>query len=442
MTGFMDGFFWNELVLQVGDVEPAVRHALAAVNSIYDYCESAGVTCLEPIKKRLMHPSYARGLKDYNMAIKELVQRPKSTTPGDESVHLVCCILFVCIEMLAYERQAAMSHFDQGLQLLAAYGAGSENQPGPLLRADIIRETLVPIFRRISLQAILFGRDPPLIPLFTHMRRYENIRSNSPFRTMDEANDSLVVLLDHGLRLIHEIVGLNNRTNGVKYHPERWSLVFETMKANRELALTELSIWNANFAPLVAITMATSSSDPKAKLGCNVLRIQQIIAEIWISCILETAETAFDDHFPQFAMVVHLASDILYMEKGFGDSSQSPVFQFEMGVLAPLYFAATKCRQRRIRRAALILLENWPRRENFWDPVMIHRAAKRMVEIEDKDALDPDAPDDFWPPEWKRIHKMDIEDEFDEEGNAINVAVIHRKPCGLDSEWEVIQEVL
>lgn len=442
LAGFMDGFFWNELVLQVGDTEPAVRYALAAVNSIYDYCESPGAAAREPAQKRLLHPSYAKGLKQYNKAISELVQRPKTSIPGGEGVHLVCCVLFVCIEMLANERHAAMSHFDQGLQLLAAYGAGREDQPGPLLRADVVRETLVPIFRRLSLQAIMFGREPPLIPLFTQMFSTESLRSTTPFRTMDEANDALVALMDHGLRMVHEIVGLNNQTPGAKYDPERWMLLFEDMKVHQSNILADLDLWLQSFSPLAAITVVTSSTDFKAKLGCNVLRIQHIIEEIWVRTILDLRESAFDEHLANFAMVVHLASDILCMEKAFGGSASNPVFVFEMGVLAPLYFVASKCRQRRIRRAALLLLQSWPRKENLWDPVQISRAAKRMIEIEDKDALDPDAPDDIWPPEWKRIHKMDVDDEFDEHGNPIMVAILYRKPCGLESEWEVIREIV
>jgi hypothetical protein len=46
LAGSLDSSFWNRLVLQVGDSEPAVRLAIMAVGSLFEYMqhEASGMT--------------------------------------------------------------------------------------------------------------------------------------------------------------------------------------------------------------------------------------------------------------------------------------------------------------------------------------------------------------------------------------------------------------
>ncbi|KAK7736989.1 hypothetical protein SLS53_006745 [Cytospora paraplurivora] len=90
--------FWNILVSQVGRQEPAVRHALVCISSMY---EGLGQSDLRPIVA-------SRGrfaITQYNMSLSRL-----TSTVTDESIVLLVCLLFICIEMLQGNKDAAIQH--------------------------------------------------------------------------------------------------------------------------------------------------------------------------------------------------------------------------------------------------------------------------------------------------------------------------------------------
>ena len=74
-------------------------------------------------------------------------------------------------------------------------------------------------------------------------------------------------------------------------------------------------------------------------------------------------------------------------------------FTFEISVIPPLHFVATRCRSPSIRREAVALLETNPPREGLWDVETHIGIAKRVIEIEES-ALDPVT---GWPAESSRL---------------------------------------
>ena len=87
MNGFFPCDFWNELVPQIAHAEPSIRHALVALSGFHE----------QFMLQDSADESYANfGLQQYNLAIKELLN---SWTRGNPLVALLCCVLFVAIEV-------------------------------------------------------------------------------------------------------------------------------------------------------------------------------------------------------------------------------------------------------------------------------------------------------------------------------------------------------
>jgi hypothetical protein len=80
------------------------------------------------------------------------------------------------------------------------------------------------------------------------------------------------------------------------------------------------------------------------------------VALTWQSTHLSSVQTAFDNDNSRFENIVHHADIILAHTK----KNTRPSFTFEIGVITPLYFVATKCRHPTIRRRALSLLKKAP----------------------------------------------------------------------------------
>jgi hypothetical protein len=57
---------------------------------------------------------------------------------------------------------------------------------------------------------------------------------------------------------------------------------------------------------------------------------------------------------------------------------------FDSGIIGPLYVVVVLCRNPKIRRKALNLLETNPRREGVWDSILAAKAATVIMNIEEE----------------------------------------------------------
>jgi hypothetical protein len=126
---------------------------------------------------------------------------------------------------------------------------------------------------------------------------------------------------------------------------------------------------------------------------------------------LSVAQTAFDQHKGRFEDVVHHADIILTL------SGTRPSFTFEMGVIPPLYFVATKCRDPTIRRRALSLLKKALERESSWRASHAARALEQIIALEEENrgrfVEFPPIEPVVWVNESKRVRRLEV---FQEDG--------------------------
>lgn len=98
--------FWNIVVAQVGQQEPAVRHALSCISSLYEGLGDRSPSLLKPSQERF-------AITQYNMALGHLTS-PKV----DQNIVLLVCLLFICIETMRNNKDMAIQHCRHGEWLL------------------------------------------------------------------------------------------------------------------------------------------------------------------------------------------------------------------------------------------------------------------------------------------------------------------------------------
>jgi len=381
LSGDFDGAFWRVIVLQICQSEPAVKHAVLAVSSLHE-------SMTAPTTYADAEDRHSFALSQYNRAIACLLDQMRDVD-ARPLVPLLTCVLFVCIELMQSKDKESLLHLDQGRQILSQLG---RKQPSRSPEVDIIKQHLVPMYTRFSLTSWLIGGDPAAIP--TPLKMLTDVPML--FDSIADIRYALYDLMDECLRFV-------KKTHAAKFE-EASQEDMRGFEKEQDYLLRKIAKFN------VAFSLYQSSQPRDAPPGATeLIQIHVHTTYIWTSTALNDGEAAFDSHVSTFSSIIPLAASFLDAMANPGPrdplSKNTPtsataaaasvdprrfssMFTFEMHVIAPLYFVATKCRHPLIRRAALDLLRRNPaRRENLWRANVMAAIADQTIRLEERHLL-------------------------------------------------------
>lgn len=345
--------------MQFSNFEPAVRHSIVAISSLYEQFQAGAAPCVE-IKDNSL------ALQHYNAAIREL----KNTE--NQPLVLLVCILFICIEFLQSNKAAAIQHCKHGIALL-------EN-----VNYAWAREHLVPVFRRLSIFPFFFGNGhhdfPDLVPLDDHIL--------GPFSTFADAQSAMDSILSQTLRLVRW-------GDAYRFGSSRYEEPSSELLAEREETRSQLDQWHVLIKDLDAkLTMQVTPVMENYNLGEDfiqamsraILSVRYEVCRIWLDIAFDADETCYDWHLDGFRRVIQ---SCLFVDSTIPSTSRMPAvnrnpkFIFETGFMPLLHFVATKCRDFNVRLEALRLMKilGVPR-ENLWEVDQMFALGRRVIEIE------------------------------------------------------------
>ncbi|KAI1483240.1 hypothetical protein F4774DRAFT_214851 [Daldinia eschscholtzii] len=351
LSGPMDPYFWTHLVMQFSNFEPAVRHAVVAISSLYEHMQTRSKY------QQLVDNRFA--LSHYNSAIREL------KTMNNEPLVLLVCILFICIEFLQDNRNGAIQHCKHGVYILKNAEAAF----------PWTKEYLSPIFRRLTIFPFFFALDETGFPKFINLED----RVPDSFASFDEAIYCIDGILLRTIRLVRS--GDSYRLGNLRRCPVAPDLLVE-QKETRVL----LENWNNRFSYLQSRSSTPAMSEETL---CNIT-LRYGVARIWVETTFEYDETVYDRYLDRFRYMVGTAAK-LHSSKALrrGTLQGSPKFIFEMGFIPLLYYIVMKCRCLDTRLEALSLMKKLgAAKENLWEVSTMHAVARRMIEIEHDFLLD------------------------------------------------------
>ncbi|KAK0621013.1 hypothetical protein B0T14DRAFT_522566 [Immersiella caudata] len=383
--------FWTHTVQQASQREPAVRHAVAAISSLYECLGTA----------RSPHRN-TFALQQYNRAIAELV-----TATPDEAVILFVCILMICVELLQGDIKAAINHCRHGVTIL--------NKSSVL---PTTRDLLLPIFCRLSISPYFFASSsPPMFSLLAGLKLPDDDFARHSNLNTSQLRSALEVLTYRGARLMR--IGIESRRSDSPILPDNLS-------EQRQLRIS-FQHWSAAFQRFQDSPAAATMTQT-----CTLLEVKRLIVGIWIDCALDPNESSYDRHIDTFRSMVNLSATVLESASPPPAQPRRSKFTFEMGFLPLLYFVSVKCRCLYTRVAALRIIRSLSAsRENLWDADSSFRIGKRIVLLEngvDVDGLDLGVSWEegtLWqPPEERRLLDLVMEPgvEVDADGVGWRVA--------------------
>lgn len=370
--GFFESTFWSQLVLQASHAEPSIKHAVIALGSLHETVRQDERSLSQ--NGRRCDPF---ALQQCNKAIGHLNQTIHSNGQHSKEMLLMSCAIFICFESLQGNYESALSHMQGGLGIFRSWQAETSNPriANSSRHHQSVDNGIVQMFSRLNVQTLLF----PDTHLFSTDFFKQDIRPvidpiPDAFKTLADARDCLDNCMSHGLQAsVAAYFNSQGSSSDADPGPGRpqdpW---------NEQL----LPQWFSAFGTFI------EQAGPRLRLsdlqGTKLLEIQYKCAKILLSVGMPPRETAFDEFEGFFTDIISLATSVIQKSDSPGLCERVGCFSFETGLIPPLYFTATRCRNPWIRRQALSMLSSESRRECVWSSGMLSKIADRLICIEEE----------------------------------------------------------
>lgn len=344
---------WTMVVNQMVHAEPAARHAVIAIGSLHE--NSAHVLGSDPMASGPLDAD-RHAITHYNNAIRCL------TAPGlrfSNDTILLICVLFIAIEFLRGNVEAASTHIRNGISLLNSVGSANEDLVFALLHLAIF-----PYYFAMGPASSLE------IPLYLDRSRFPRI-----FPSSCHAQAWLDLLALRTVRLVRQA---KERRAGVTA-----AVPLEEITEAAQVLDGDLDAWWSTFC--------TSRAEMQGDLEvmARLLEARFLHAKMRVGTNLDQDEHIWAIQESKFRRFVTVCQEV--RNAWLSDSGKSRTFAFGMGFCPLLFRTVHKCRVPELRLAALSLMDElcWAR-ETVWDRTMLRALGKKIIEVEHGVELTPE----------------------------------------------------
>lgn len=154
------------------------------------------------------------------------------------------------------------------------------------------------------------------------------------------------------------------------------------------------------------------------------LRLHHRIAYMMLNTLAEDNESLHDDFIPDFLLVLEQCETIIRRRAATPEDRLSSIRGPNLGLLPPLFFVTTKCRDRAIRHRALKLMHRTLLNEREWTSCMATMVAEFVIEQEERQ-LTTLVPEDPASQAKARIRLLDA--DFSSSKHRVHLTYFH--PC-------------
>ncbi|KAJ5793578.1 hypothetical protein N7457_000177 [Penicillium paradoxum] len=365
--GHRDVNNWLPILLQLGHNEAPVRYTITALASLHESVEPGNASVsIRPSSKHAQMTARMLALRYYTSAINS-VQTESHTMSSRPDIVLTLCILFLCFEQFRSGDAACLVHLKSGFKLLywwrsrtATYNTLQEYSRPAL---DYINNQITPTMQRLRVQFSL-------------------------------CMDSRHALKDLGVPLCLPLppipssyTSLNNARNDFD---RVMNYVFSSSERGQStnLQLPQRSLTTALRQWKKALDSSDFSTEPPLLRECTykLLELYFHVSIIITETYSSQSEAIFDQYTESFQKAVDLAASLTKIwrqeQQGF-----SLIFSFDLGLTPPMFLIASRCRHPVIRRRAVNLMLESPFYHGAWQDRYSGLCARRILEIEEEDAL-------------------------------------------------------
>ncbi|KIW25695.1 uncharacterized protein PV07_08856 [Cladophialophora immunda] len=197
-----------------------------------------------------------------------------------------------------------------------------------------------------------------------------------------------------------------------------------------------------------AFTANTGSQTPDLEndMMTSYLLMYWAVCYVSVGACLSPHQTVYDTCMDHFADIVEQATFCLRQAAQY-PKAQRLLSTFDPGLIPPLYFCATKCRDPTLRRAALCLMRQAPEEDNSWVFVEPDRVVAKVISIEEGEcqlSCSTDLPQSHYasllPPEERRFAYVSVVGRETPTGKRRQALELSRFEYAVDGSRRLVHE--
>lgn len=393
LAGQVDAGFWDDLVPRLAQTYDFIWDTILCLGNLLEHVpymeqrDTSGPTH----RPKIVNQKHSQALGFYNKAIANVRQLFVSGQMDDSAV-ILSYILFVSVECQQRNDETACELLKKCCSLVHEKAASPSLGQNSTTGRAILQVVTPFVLRRALLTATLGHPLPPRcvaggrasLLLEATLRRHPSL---------EDAKLQLHNLVFESFQMVRlgEMVPNVDDKDPAKvfFMAERRSLLDKLLLWKESVIAG--NIWNGDVVALWIVSYLL--------MYCETSYISLA------TCIF-TPQIVFDKYMENFVAIIEHAT--VYLSQ-----PANVRLGFEPGVIPPLYFCATKCRDPMLRRQALRLMQQAPPQETFWaisEPV---RVAAKVISVEEGECLphsqnhsphsQPHSPYNGLPPEERRF---------------------------------------
>ncbi|KFY70251.1 hypothetical protein V499_09323 [Pseudogymnoascus sp. VKM F-103] len=389
LGGLFTSPFWSRHVLQASLHEPSIFHAAVALGALHS----------NSIHTR----TWGDGDGDGEFAVRQYVKAIRGLTrPGGErrvDVTLIACLLFTIFESLRGYHAAALTHLDNGVNLLLelqsqshsdshshSHSPSHANKQRPAYPS--LPYTPLPALRELVMR--LDTQATQLLPTRrTRLRPFSAPCTDCAFTSLEEARAKGDELWNYSLYTLQPSASsASSSPPSCSSANNDDSCLSPRGQAHRHTSRIYLADLQARYSTALSTYLATHPPlTPRERQAGMLLKLYDAVATLSLSTAsLSPSQEVWSAYTPDFAAILSLSKSILEMEDALGDDEtgisggRGGRVGMDTGVLGPLYLVALRCRDLVVRSEAVRLLTGAEgRREGLWDSNLLTRVAEGVV---------------------------------------------------------------
>lgn len=343
--------FCQCLAPQLGSSYPAVRYALLSVAAR----TRAASFRWDPSRPRTDAISYkSKALVYYNNAIQHLTT--SSDREKSPEVYLVCGLLFAAIEFWPHRHMAPAVHILTAFQLVLR---------GTAMLPESVKEGMYPFLIHMGRKTVAFSDDISN-ELASQIRNFVWINIRPPsvpasFVSLKEAWSFMDTLLNYigAFSQDDPLFNASARSDATRFAAEMYRALLQTIEL-------------------------LPSDDAKGKTQYRALLMHHRALQIVLDASQAMDEAIYDLFTSDFAYILSECESLLHEAQQPDVNSKKAPWHTSLGVLAPLFLVATRCRIPALRHRAIKALHASRRREREWNSCIATMLARLVVRTEEK----------------------------------------------------------
>jgi hypothetical protein len=327
--------FWKYQIPQCGYYEPSLRHAMIALATIHEQFTILN-TALPGDPRLDLHALEAQRQfadKHHNLAISEL-SKLLAARPESSETALINCVLFVMLDFVRGNFSTAVLHLHNGMEIL---GKWREKLDFSMMVEGSLGSNILQVFHHLSFQTAPneYHLDPDEAPDYGP--------DPTSFTGLLGAQISIEHLSQQSLRLIRLGAVLSQNSQDI---PQTAALQQEVKDHTARLD---------GWARRLDMLLSSLGNDltVEEEECVHELRIMHLSSLMWLGAGLGCTSSEAKDRFHG---IVDLADTLQNWRNHRSLPNDWTRFSWEMGILPPVYYVATKCQDARLRKKAVALL--------------------------------------------------------------------------------------